>query len=424
MLDFKRLLFHEVGERVRRLREKAGFSRAELIRKMQLGSGGQTSAATNWIIDQGTIAKVERGVAEKRNRYLLSANQIRYMADVFGITPKELVWGDEVERETLVQLILLAVVADRAKTSPVYFFGEDELLEFFDWAKKQQCLGARQREIALHAAQLTEEMSKGLKLGEMKLKDGSSIIVTDAYKELSAFFASQYGLFYDEGNEQRYRLLHSENVSGSADDKRIEARQGLANTMLTSMMADLSYAVRYTNRLVNRIRSDSYKMGCYLYDGIVKLDGDKGFYADIAMDYGEYDYILFTSAFRRFWGKHKEAIMGTLDSEVFAGSLIIANGLKQAMRGIDGVEGKLIEAIVGVDGEDDRYAITKTLGENYFQQSLQFAIAAKRAETVDTVSDETVMGAYLDYTGELRNMTGELITRLETRGLLADEREE
>lgn len=409
MLDFKRLLFHEVGERVRRLREKTGYPKAGLIRKMELSSGGQVSADTNWIIDQGTLTKVEQGVAGKRNPYLLSANQIRYMAKVFGITPKELVWGDEAEREGLAQLILLAVVADRAKTSPVYFFGEGELLEFFGWAKKQQCLDARQREIALHAAQLTKEMPKGLESRKMKLKDGSCITVADAYKELSAFFGLRYGVFYSGANKARYGLLHNDRADVAVED-RLDYRREIANTVLTSMMTDMEYMKQYTKRMLNQIRSNDYDAKAQRTKGIAEWEKDKRLSVDVAMDYGEYEYYLFVDAFHLFWDGHKQAIMGVLDEHVFNADFIDVDGLKRAVRGINGCESKLLEALLGVDDASDKYVIAKALGESYYSQSLQHANALKRYEAADTDIDEFVRSRYLNYTKDILALTDKEIS--------------
>ena len=407
MLNYDRVLFHTIGRRVRNLRENVdrdGISQAQLVHRMQTVSD-KGDGEHVWVIDQRTIAKVEQGLAGRKNPYLLSANQIGCLAKVFGITPKELVWGDETEREDLVRLMLIAIIADRAKTDPFVYYDNTELPEFFAWAKKQKCLDDDLREIALFADQMVQELPKaGMVTQGMRLRDGTTVTVGEAYERLSAFFSERYGWFYSADNKRLYDLLHSDAVD--SDNDRAKRQHNLADVVLESIMADLRFAMAFCNRVSNSANNTGYTSDEITEAATKDLRGDKGRFADIAMDYGEYDYYLFVDAFRRFWERHGEALVRVMDESIFTEAKL-ANGLKVAVKGVDGYEQRLIKAIKDGDSDKD-YEVDRVLGENYFEQTIQYI---KAYRLVHAQGDNNWYDDYFGYTSASHALTSDCIAK-------------
>lgn len=259
MRNFTALLYAFIGKRIKTAREHRPMSKRSL-----------TSVSIDTGIDMSVLSKVEHGKAEKRkNPYFLNGAQIGVLCDLYGMSEKDLIWGNTDDKILFVELCVVSMLINNK--NPAFFDGDFREFIEIEWNYDP----ITKNEMLIH--------------------------ISDAeVKGLYDFFVSQENNFY-------YGLLKSD---FDAD------YETLSNLMLHILIHDFEFSKRFFGHLINYTNHTS------INDNPIKqLLSDfityRGNYASLILDRGGIDYHRFILAFNKFWDRIMPQYMDFFGEHLF-----------------------------------------------------------------------------------------------------------
>lgn len=240
-------------------------------------------------IDNSTLSKIENAkVIPKKNPYFLSGGHIVQLIEKIPVSPTELVWGQQDDKEFFLKLITLAILLnDKVEDKHGKDYSPFYNIPLVTWVHKEWENNLIMKEYALHNLEETKD---------------------------------KYGFFIDEKAYNLYKLLNPE---FSAE------YEFLSNLMLQKLNHNYEYSKLFYRHLVNYTKNtsiDAKQIELLLHDLVLR----KGTYAPFILDKYGVDYPLFICTFNKFWDDVKETYLDYFEQQIcqYDDSHLLRNGLK------------------------------------------------------------------------------------------------
>lgn len=375
MLQYTKLLYRNIGRRIKRLRNAKNLYQDGLLKHISYEN-------------KSVLSSIENGKAGKDNPYLMSKSFMSGILKEFKISVKDLIWGTREEQETFVKTLLLALIMngdedDKYSGNP--FFYSEDYDELFHWAKKQKNADSALEQFVIAAVNLIEQdidISKGtvytltrildsdanekllsleaeikkatdeysqnkseenlLKMNKLlqqytnleqqlredgRLEGGEdSLKGKKIQKQILDYFKKENGFFFDSDNKEDYDLL-----TKNADGTRIYEKdyECISNLLLKGILnSSTAYTFSFIHRFCNLTRWEAIDNEALIIHRASEYIKDKGQYGLLALDFQERDYHLFIKTFNRFWDRKKEIFLDYFDENLFNMEISENTGLK------------------------------------------------------------------------------------------------
>lgn len=281
--------------------------------------GTQSELSFDAGIEVSDLSAIINGKIRKKRSSFMTSKEAGKICGAMGMGLYDFVWGTEEEREVFVKLILIAILANGAKTCPLRYDSEPSE-DFFDWADKQQVLTKELRtEISIYrevAWMFENYPSESRVFGEAKkfaskeeANKEREARKAELHHHLVTFFSEKYGFFYNKRNYEGYTRL----CGSYAPKLEYISNHLLRHHLLSYPKLAESFLRRFAVRTMNSSTSPSRAR-----DAIGKYLRYRGRYGDLLLDYGEYDYCLFVNAFMRFWVLFGNSYCGYFNRKIFS----------------------------------------------------------------------------------------------------------
>lgn len=280
MMNYTNLLYCDIGNRVKKYRNTPQKkSQTKFCLKNM-----------NNQIDIATLSRIENGKADKnKNPYLLSIAHIEILCNFITIpqkiTPTELIWGTEQEREDFVKLIILAILMNSDSINPF----ENKTVE--DWFKNETMI---------------------LPFFEKEKRD----LLSD--DEFEYYLKDKYGFFLNSDNYYRYEKF---------ENKFNKDFEKISNLILKLILQDFVFSKKFIQQMINFTNHTVNSYNDINDDNVNKSDGirklienfvtNKGEYSIIILDNKSNNYHIFITAFNKFWNKYREHYMKFFNDNLF-----------------------------------------------------------------------------------------------------------
>ena len=393
MLNFKRYLYKGVGSRVKRTRESMGFNQVNFVGKLQ----------EKYIsIDRFKLSHIENGrIYKKKNPYLLKEDQMFGISELTGYEPKNLIFGNDKEREDTVKLILLAVIMNGAK------YGTDEknkeifINPFIDTKVKKEDREELYKELRKNnteeiAKEKSEKLGRNsleefLRLSKDFIKNESANRIVYLYSRFNSiekiddeeigeyieWFRIKQPFFSNKNHFESMKYLVNE------PDKELEYPSNLLikllignNSFAQLFMKGLSMRSQYQIMYPNHFPKN--------YNLVENFINNYNQFGDLAIDFKESGFTRFVEAFTEMWERNDEKFMDYFNKNLFNINLS-EQGLKQ-------IDDEFIHSLITSNEfskmlydmiEVERYGMQTMKGHNTFKLYLQEMVIKN---TIDFVS--------------------------------------
>ncbi|MDD1501473.1 hypothetical protein PVA17_01600 [Lysinibacillus sp. CNPSo 3705] len=393
MLNFKRYIYKGVGSRVKMTRERMGFNQVNFVGKLQ----------EKYIsIDRFQLSRIENGrIHKKKNPYLLTEDQMFGISELTGYEPKNLIFGNDKEREDTVKLILLAVIMNGAK------YGTDEnnkeifINPFIDTRVTKEDREEVYKELRKNN---TEEIAKekSVELGRNSLEEFlrlSKDFIKNESADRIVYLFFHFNSIEEIDDEEIVEYIewfrikqpffadtnHFESMKYLVNEPDIELEYP-SNLLIKLLIGNNSFAQLFMGGLSQRSQyqimyPNHFPKNCNLVENFINNYNQFG---DLAIDFKNSGFTKFVKAFTEMWERNNEKFMDYFNENLFNINLS-EQGLKQ-------IDDEFIHSLITSNEfskmlydmiEVERYGMETMKGHNTFELYLQEMVIKN---TIDFVS--------------------------------------
>lgn len=426
MLNYTDLLYSNIANRIKAYRNA-------IANKTQLKFCTHTLCGE---IDVSTLSRIENVKIDKnRNPYLLSKGNIKtfckYIKTPKKVTPTELIWGTEQERENFIKIILLSLIMNGDKLveeeiNP--FFYSEDYSDLFHWAYKQRiCQDDAFKEYISTACAVIDENIPYNDNTTVSLVDENipyndnitpsliephdSITFKDLLNKTLAYFNKEYKFFFNQDNFYAYEKLKN------GYDKRYEE---ISNLLLKRVLREPIFAQSFYHRLVNKLSYGKEKNEEGFKKNLDDFILGKGTYGLLALDCViedlPNDYYRFVNAFNIFWEQNKKELMKFFNKHIFENKNLEQSGLKtfdnkffrKLLTSDEFV--KLNRKVDELNKHHDRNSI---LSNYFFESAIQEALARNDMEkqACDTDTKGKIDISLFEFVSDISALTNNYINK-------------
>jgi transcriptional regulator with XRE-family HTH domain len=227
VINFKRYIYKNIGRRIKEFRDKKNYNRKVFVSYF-LANLDEKEIGSGLPLNEQSLSNIENAnVLKNRNPYLLTKKQLELLPAFMDCTRSKLVYGDIVERESTVKLILLSTIMNGAK----YEQGDDGEGEFINPLIDIRVTEKDERVVY-------ESLKNRIKKESAK-KNANELIkkYREEFKRLSEYFGDfKEHLFKDNNTiEEESKKWFEENYPFFANEKNFKGMQYLRNEFDTEL---------------------------------------------------------------------------------------------------------------------------------------------------------------------------------------------
>lgn len=275
-------LYKSIGERIREYRKSENLKQDEFVANLDDNH--------KIIIDRSKLSHIENGrTYPYKNPYLLTTGQIEGISEYMQCDPKELIFGNDIEREESVKLFLLAIIMNSEKDK------EDEyVIPFMDFLFGHKNSSELRKYI--------NKRSNKSKNGTMNLKENKEkyirpSTVMNGLNKIEKI----YPFFSSERIYIKYR-----NLLG-APSLRIEL---ISNLLIKLLMGDIEFSNYYILKMSRLCEINGSNEVAYSFIE------NKGMIGGALIE-NKNNFYVFANAFEKMWKRHNELFMEYFEEHFF-----------------------------------------------------------------------------------------------------------
>lgn len=268
MLNFTGLLYDGIGSRVKAMRKRRKETQEQFCLHTLQNQ-----------INLSALSRIENGKNDKhKNPYLLSSSQIEILCECEKIKPSELIWGTDDEKESLIKMLILALLMNSDKINPF----EDKELE--EWSAFE------------------------IKVNSSWENDMRNKLSPD---EVAQYLNDKYGYFINSTNARHYEILNNHFEPAYEKSSNLILKLLLTDYKFSSNF--IFHVIRYTGNTAD-IDQETDPIKALIRNFVT----NKGEYSINLLDNKTKDYSLFIIAFEKFWRRYKDTYLEHFDKTLFS----------------------------------------------------------------------------------------------------------
>lgn len=378
MINFKRYIYKNIGTRIKEFRDKKNYNRKVFVTYF-LAFLDEEDIGSGLPLNEQSLSNIENAnVLKNRNPYLLTKKQLELLPAFMDCTRSELVFGDMVERESTVKLILLSIIINGAKYEQGDVGGGGFINPLIDIRVTEK------DEKAVY-----ENLKNRIKK-ESAMKNADELIKKnwEELKRLSEYFGDfQAHLFKDINTmEEESKKWFEESYPFFANKKHFKGMQYLmneadtqleyhSNLLIKLLIGDNRFAKLFMQGISNRSHNQKFVPHIILENleiDVVDFIRNEGQFGGLALDFKNAGYNIFIKAFTEMWERN-----GAIFMSYFNDNLFNINMTNQNFKKIDDkflhdiITSNELSKILYDIIETEKYDIETMKGHNTFDLYLQ-----------------------------------------------------
>lgn len=306
MLNFKNVLNKSIGIRIKEFRTR-------VVCKSQENFAKDISAENPLYIDRFHISNFETGNTKKSD-YLMSSIQIEALSRTMGCSPKELVFGNEIEKTNLIKLILLAIIMNGEQHCDT----KKIINPIIDTRLEKRNLNEFLNEFTFQKD--NEDIYEKIKKLHIKygINDIPKEMLRGIVEEGVKWYEGHYSFFADPVQFEKIDCLMN------SFDKSLEVK---SNLLIKLLLSNVDFASDFMSGLSNLNAQKNSGNGNNRNKYICDFMNNHGNYGGLAIDWKEIHYYSFINAFNEMWKRNHKPLVDYFEQELFDVDLM-QNGLK------------------------------------------------------------------------------------------------
>lgn len=373
MINFKRYIYKNIGTRIKEFRDKKNYNRKVFVTYF-LAYLDEKDIGSGLPLNEQSLSNIENAnVLKNRNPYLLTKKQLELLPAFMDCTRSELVFGDMVERESTVKLILLSIIINGAKYEQGGFI--NPLIDIRVTEKDEKAV--------------YEDLKNRIKK-EPAMKNADELIKKnwEEFKRLSEYFGDFQAYLFKDINtiEEESKKWFEENYPFFANKKHFKGMQYLmneadtqleyhSNLFIKLLIGDNRFAKLFMQGISNRSHNQKFVPHIILENleiDVVDFIRNEGQFGGLALDFKNAGYPIFIKAFTEMWERN-----GAIFMSYFNDNLFNINKTNQNFKKIDDkflhdiITSNELSKILYDIIETEKYDIETMKGHNTFDLYLQ-----------------------------------------------------
>lgn len=286
MLNYRNYLFKNIGKRIK-------TARTALKRETQVEFSN--SLQDYYIhMDRYRLSSIEMGKADKNNPHLIARDSIKGIADYIGISTKELIFGNSEDRDSFVKHVLLAIIINGEK----HYKTKEIINPIIDTERININIEEffRIAMLNIQDVEIQKEVTKAYTNNKQKYPKA---LISKCIK----WYEENYEFFADSSQYQNISYLINE------FNKDLEIQ---SNLLINTLFSDQDFAFEFMSGGFNLARLTSN-----VEENFSKLIESKGQFGGLALDWKEFGYSKFVTAFNAMWARNKDCFVNYFEKNIF-----------------------------------------------------------------------------------------------------------